>query len=290
MYTGLSSIRHERARIERNRIILESSLEDSYISDLMMDEKENTYSEGCSVQELNKLIDNLPESDSEDEEVDRILSSEENMTVDEIFGVNENTVDNLYESVFQRKRHNFKQTFTESKNTASSSKQSFSDPLKLTAAYNLSYLSGKDRSNFIGVYKKVPIKFTGKKFPDTVDPKIINNVVKAADIILKTIAADIVDTYNTTLGKKSPKAWSTTKEFKKKKPDDVLKYLKIEYVLINCTGSKSDNSEKLSSIFYIKHNGLDNGDGYVVKNKFNIKDKTWEKELSIPNYSNTNFS
>ena len=74
MISGLKSIRQERASLERDRVVLGSMIEDGFF-------------EGVSSEEIEELIDKIPQSDEEDEQIEKILKSEDDLGVDEILGV-----------------------------------------------------------------------------------------------------------------------------------------------------------------------------------------------------------
>lgn len=86
MFSGLKSIRKERASLERNRVLITSMMEDAHMSDAFMAADENFF-EGVSIDEIDELINKLPESDEEDAQIQRILASDEDMDIDEIIGV-----------------------------------------------------------------------------------------------------------------------------------------------------------------------------------------------------------
>lgn len=86
MINGLKSIRKERASLEINRVITESMLQDSKIAEAF-ENLDDDFFEGVSEYEIENLIERIPESDEEDEQVDRVLNSEKGLNVDEILGV-----------------------------------------------------------------------------------------------------------------------------------------------------------------------------------------------------------
>ena len=86
MMKGLKSIRQERASLERDRVIFGSMVESAQISDAFAALADNV-SEATSDEEIEELINNIPLSDEEDEQVERILKSSEDMDVDAILGV-----------------------------------------------------------------------------------------------------------------------------------------------------------------------------------------------------------
>jgi hypothetical protein len=90
MISGLKSIRRERAKLERDRVVLGSMMEDAKIADAL-DALTDTILEGVSDDQMEDLIDRIPESDEEDEQVEKILASDndEGLDVDEILDVDE---------------------------------------------------------------------------------------------------------------------------------------------------------------------------------------------------------
>lgn len=86
MINGLKSIRKERASLEINRVITESMLQDSKIAEAF-ENLDDDFFEGVSEDEIENLIERIPESDEEDEQVDKVLNSEKGLNVDEILGV-----------------------------------------------------------------------------------------------------------------------------------------------------------------------------------------------------------
>lgn len=87
MYNGLKSIRRERATLERNRVIMTSMMEDENLSDLMQDAIPGSYVESVDDSDIEKLIANLPESDMEDEDIERVLKADMDLDVDGILGI-----------------------------------------------------------------------------------------------------------------------------------------------------------------------------------------------------------
>ena len=86
MINGLKSIRRERAALERDRIVIGSMLEDSVIGEAFLD-YDDTFFEGVTSEEIEDLIDKIPESDESDEEIERILKSDSDVDVDQILGI-----------------------------------------------------------------------------------------------------------------------------------------------------------------------------------------------------------
>ena len=71
MYTGLKSIRYERAKLERNRVLMTSMMEDANISETMNLVHKEKFYESVDDAEIEALIDQLPESDTDDAEIER---------------------------------------------------------------------------------------------------------------------------------------------------------------------------------------------------------------------------
>lgn len=88
MISGLKSIRRERASLERDRVIIGSMLEDAQIAE-GFDELDSEFFEGVSSEEIEELIDRIPQSDEEDDQIEKILKSSDDLGVDEILGVDE---------------------------------------------------------------------------------------------------------------------------------------------------------------------------------------------------------
>lgn len=87
MFVGLKSIRRERAELERARVMITSMMESSEIQDTFDSIETGDFFEGVTAEEIEDMIDKIPETDLEDEQVDKILGSEENLTIDQILGV-----------------------------------------------------------------------------------------------------------------------------------------------------------------------------------------------------------
>lgn len=96
MYEGLKSIRRERAIMEKNRVLISSMMEDSKINS-GFESLRSDFFEGVSNDEIEELISRLPESDDEDNQVDRILSADGNLNVDQILGIDSDDLDEIIE-------------------------------------------------------------------------------------------------------------------------------------------------------------------------------------------------
>ena len=88
VYSGFQTIRRERAALERNRVVFTSMMEDAKI-DQAFENVEGDFFEGVDEAELEELIARIPESDpsDEDEQVEKILLSDNELDVDGILGV-----------------------------------------------------------------------------------------------------------------------------------------------------------------------------------------------------------
>lgn len=89
IYTGFQSIRRERAILERNRVLMTSMIKDGEISTAFENASNHDFFEDVSEAELEELISRIPESSpgDEDAEVERILTSNNELDVDGILGV-----------------------------------------------------------------------------------------------------------------------------------------------------------------------------------------------------------
>ena len=71
MIEAFKSVRKERASIERDRLYIESMMEDVDISDA----------------DIEALIDKLPVTDGDDQEVEKILQSKKNLSIDDVMNI-----------------------------------------------------------------------------------------------------------------------------------------------------------------------------------------------------------
>lgn len=91
MINGLKSIRRERASLERDRVIIGSMMEDAVIAEAFEDIVEATF-ESVSSDEIEELINKIPESDEDDEQVEKILvAGDDGLDADAIMGIDEST-------------------------------------------------------------------------------------------------------------------------------------------------------------------------------------------------------
>ena len=89
MYAGLRSIRRERAALERDRVILSAMMEDAKVADAFYNLDKDAFFEGVKDEDLDDLISRIPESDEDEDELDRILASGEGLRVDDILGIDD---------------------------------------------------------------------------------------------------------------------------------------------------------------------------------------------------------
>ena len=95
MINGLKSIARQRAIMEAEAIMMEAVMDSQEVADLfLMEDGESTiedvYSDDDvdipSESELDDLIDNLPESDIDDEDIlNRMMDSNDEIGIDDIF-------------------------------------------------------------------------------------------------------------------------------------------------------------------------------------------------------------
>ena len=93
MYNSLKSIRRERASLERDRVVISSMLEDARIADTLA-EHDGAFLESTDDAEIEALIARLPESDSEDDEIERVLKADNDLDIDGILDIVDDYVDN----------------------------------------------------------------------------------------------------------------------------------------------------------------------------------------------------
>lgn len=90
MINGLRHVARDRARLERDRVVLSSMIRDMNINESVLDiVADSFYESGEEDENIDELIEKIPESTPEDEEkeIDRVLSSETGLEVDEILDI-----------------------------------------------------------------------------------------------------------------------------------------------------------------------------------------------------------
>ena len=88
MFEAFKSVRKERAEIERDRLYLESMAADDMIENYM-NLIPGSMMEDVDVSdaEIEALIDKIPDSDNVDQEVEDILKSKKNISIDDLIGI-----------------------------------------------------------------------------------------------------------------------------------------------------------------------------------------------------------
>lgn len=97
MYKGFKSIRNERAALERDRVLISSSILESEVDDLIDALDEVDIFESVTDEDIEKAIRDLPELDEDDEQLDRILRSETDLDIDDIFGIDKDYDDDDFD-------------------------------------------------------------------------------------------------------------------------------------------------------------------------------------------------
>lgn len=97
---GLKSIARQRAEHEKDRLLFESAHDSSQVSNMFLADEnqatsEDSYDEtisgeilkGSEADELDKLIDQIPESNDVDDDklIDAILSAENDLTIEDLY-------------------------------------------------------------------------------------------------------------------------------------------------------------------------------------------------------------
>lgn len=95
MINALKSIRRERAKLERDRVVTESMQEDAFLGDLICDivESDGSLTESTTSDDIEALIDKLPESEEEDSQIERILTADDDIGIDEVLDVSSDSSD-----------------------------------------------------------------------------------------------------------------------------------------------------------------------------------------------------
>lgn len=95
MIEAFKSVRKERATIEHDRLILESMMEDEILDNTMGSLIPSTMMEDVDISDadIEALIDKIPESDDTDEQIDTILKSKKNLSIDDVMGIDAGDAD-----------------------------------------------------------------------------------------------------------------------------------------------------------------------------------------------------
>jgi hypothetical protein len=89
MIEAFKSVRKERAGIEHDRLYIESMLEDEAVDASLSAMAPMTMMEGVDISDadIEALIDKLPVTDGDDEEIEKILKSKKNLSIDDVMGI-----------------------------------------------------------------------------------------------------------------------------------------------------------------------------------------------------------
>lgn len=89
MIEAFKSVRKERASIEHDRLFIESMMEDEAIDAALSAMAPMTMMEGVDIsdEDIEALIDKLPVVDGDDQEIDKILQSKKNLSIDDVLGI-----------------------------------------------------------------------------------------------------------------------------------------------------------------------------------------------------------
>ena len=89
MIEAFKSVRKERAGIEHYRLYIESMLEDEAVDAALSAMAPMTMMEGVDISDadIEALIDKLPVTDGDDEEIEKILQSKKNLSIDDVMGI-----------------------------------------------------------------------------------------------------------------------------------------------------------------------------------------------------------
>ena len=89
MIEAFKSVRKERAGIERDRLYIESMLEDENLDAAMAAMAPTTMMEDVEISDadIEALLDKIPVADGDDEEIEKILQSKKNLSIDDVMGI-----------------------------------------------------------------------------------------------------------------------------------------------------------------------------------------------------------
>ena len=89
MIEAFKSVRKERAGIEHDRLYIESMMEDEAVDATLSAMAPMTMMEGVDISDadIEALIDKLPVTDGDDEEIEKILQSKKNLSIDDVMGI-----------------------------------------------------------------------------------------------------------------------------------------------------------------------------------------------------------
>ena len=89
MIEAFKSVRKERAGIEHDRLYIESMLEDENVDAAIAALAPTAMMEDVDISDadIEALIDKLPAADGDDEEIEKILQSKKNLSIDDVMGI-----------------------------------------------------------------------------------------------------------------------------------------------------------------------------------------------------------
>lgn len=90
MLEKFKSISKERARLERDRVLITSMVEDAELQDSLHADTDYSYLENTddeNLEELEELIDRIPEADDDEDQVMKVLASDTGLDVDDILNI-----------------------------------------------------------------------------------------------------------------------------------------------------------------------------------------------------------
>lgn len=89
MIEAFKSVRKERASIERDRLYIESMMEDEATEAALCALVPETMMEDVDISDadIEALIDKLPVTDGDDQEVEKILQSKKNLSIDDVMNI-----------------------------------------------------------------------------------------------------------------------------------------------------------------------------------------------------------
>lgn len=89
MIEAFKSVRKERAGIEHDRLYIESMLEDENVDAAIAALAPTAMMEDVDISDadIEALLDKIPVADGDDEEVEKILQSKKNLSIDDVMGI-----------------------------------------------------------------------------------------------------------------------------------------------------------------------------------------------------------
>ena len=89
MIEAFKSVRKERAGIEHDRLYIESMLEDESVDAAIAALAPTAMMEDVEISDadIEALLDKIPVADGDDEEIEKILQSKKNLSIDDVMGI-----------------------------------------------------------------------------------------------------------------------------------------------------------------------------------------------------------